>query len=72
MQWSRLLHLWSSKEAIGDKKKKKKREKVARAGMGYCPFSKIEQAHNRLNCIVAHSRLSYIVAHSGLSRHITG
>ena len=26
VQWSRLLHLWSSKEAIGDEKKQKKND----------------------------------------------
>ena len=39
LQWSRLLFR-SGREATGGLKKKK--EKVARVGMGYCPFSKIE------------------------------
>ena len=30
--------------------KKKKREKVAGAGMGYYPFSKIESQYSRLYC----------------------
>ena len=50
LQWSRLLHFRSGREATGEKKRKKKREKVAGAGMGYCPFSKIESQYNRLYC----------------------
>ena len=50
LQWSRLLHFRSGREATGglEKKNKKKMEKVARAGMGYCPFSKIESQYSRL------------------------
>ena len=41
LQWSRLLHLRSGREATGVLENfKKKKEKVAGAGMGYCPFSK--------------------------------
>ena len=42
LQWSRLLHFKSRREATGGLEKKKKREKVAGAGMGYYPFSKIQ------------------------------
>ena len=50
LQWSRLLHFRSGREATEGLEKKKKREKVAGAGMGYCPFSKIESQYNRLYC----------------------
>ena len=49
LQWSRLLHFRSGREATGGLGKKKK-EKVAGAGMGYCTFSKIESQYNRLYC----------------------
>ena len=86
LQWSRLLHFRSGREATGGLEKKK-REKVVGAGMGYCPFSKkkkieIESQYSRLYCGTqqaqlycgtqqAHSRLSCIVAHNRLSRHTT-
>ena len=75
LQWSRLLHFRSGREATRGLKIKK--EKVAGAGMGYCPFSKIESQYNKLYCGPqqaerAHSRLSCIVAHSRLSSHTIG
>ena len=68
LQWSRLLHLTSGREDTGGLEKKKKKEKVAGARMGYCPFSKIESQYSRLYCGTqqveqAHSRLS---RHAGL------
>ena len=52
LQWSRLLHFRSGREAMGglEKKRKKKRKKVAGVGMGYRPFSKIESQYSRLYC----------------------
>ena len=44
---------------------KKKREKFARAGIGYCPFSKIESQYNRLYCGTQLAEQ----AHSRPSRH---
>ena len=75
LQWSRLLHFRSGKEATRGLKKKK--EKVTGAGMGYCPFSRIESQYSRLYCGTqqaeqAHNRLSCIVAPSRLSRHTAG
>ena len=49
LQWSRLLHFRSGREATGGLEKKK-REKVVGAGMGYCPFSKIESQYTSLYC----------------------
>ena len=40
LQWSRLLHFRSGREATGGLEKKE--EKIAGAGMGYCPFYKIK------------------------------
>ena len=48
LQWSRLLHFRSGRQATGGFKKK--REKVVVAGMGYCRFSKIESQYSRLYC----------------------
>ena len=45
LQRSRLLHFGSGREATGGLKKK--REKVVGAGMGYCPFSKIESQYKK-------------------------
>ena len=76
LQWSRLLHFRSDREATGGLEEKKK-EKVVGAGMGYCPFFKIESQYSRLYCGTqqaeqAHNRLSCIVAHSTLSMHTVG
>ena len=48
LQWSRLLHFRSGREATGGLEKK--REKVVGVGMGYYLFSKIESQYNRLYC----------------------
>ena len=49
VQWSRLLHLWSSKEATGDEKKG--REKVQWSWNGLLPiFSKFESQYSKLYC----------------------
>ena len=45
--------------------KKKKREKVTGAEMGYCPFSKIESQYSRLYCGTQQAEQ----AHNRLSRH---
>ena len=68
LQWYRLLHFRSSGEATGGLEKKKKREKVAGVGMGYCPFSKIESQYSRLYCGTQQAEQ----AHSRLSRHTAG
>ena len=48
LQWSRLLHFRSGREATGGLEKKK-REKVVGSGMGYCSFSKIESQYSKLS-----------------------
>ena len=47
LQWPRLLHFRSGREITRGLEKKKK-EKVAGAGIGYCLFSKIESQYSRL------------------------
>ena len=47
LQWSRLLHFRSGREATGGLEKKK--GKFVGAGMGYCPFSKIKSQYSRLS-----------------------
>ena len=48
LQWFRLLHFKSDREATRGLKKKQ-RKKVVGAGMGYCLFSKIESQYSRLS-----------------------
>ena len=66
LQWSRLVHFRSGKEATGGLEKKEKKEKVAGVGMGYCPFSKIESQYSRLYCGTQQAEQ----AHSRMSRHV--
>ena len=72
LQWSRLLHFRSGREAIGglEKKKKKKGKRLLELEWATAHFLKL--SHNTAGCIVAHSRLSCIVAHSRLCRHTAG
>ena len=67
LQWSRLLHFRSGREPTGGLGKKK-REKVAGAGMGHYPFSKIESQYNRLYCGTQQAKQE----HSKRSRHTAG
>ena len=51
LQWSRLLHFRSGMELDywRIRNGKKKKDKIVRAEMGYCPFSKTESQHSRLS-----------------------
>ena len=61
LQWSRLLHFRSGREATGGFKKKKKGKRLLELEWATAHFLKLN--HNTIGCIVAHSRLS---------RHTTG
>ena len=56
LQWSRLLHFRSGREATGGLEKKKKGKRLLELEWATTHFLKL--SHNTTGCIVAHIRLS--------------
>ena len=71
LQWSRLLHFKSGREASGGIKNKKiKRKTLLELEWATAHFLKL--SHNTAGCIVAHSRLSRHTTGSAVLWHIAG